>query len=76
MIVDHERAWLRLKAVIVAKRAHGQKDLLAEMARIEVECEVNEPGFDPTPHTPVDSGPAPIQPARVRGRALVRDGTH
>jgi hypothetical protein len=38
MLVDYERAWLRLKAVIDEKRSHGQRDLHAAMAKLEVEC--------------------------------------
>lgn len=41
-LVDYERAWLDFKRVIVAKPSHGKRDLLAEMARIEVESEVPE----------------------------------
>jgi hypothetical protein len=50
-VVDHERAWLAFKKVITAKASHGQRELLAEMARIEIECEVPEgqEGFDGTP---------------------------
>lgn len=42
MLVDHEKAWQRFKAVVASKSSHGQKDLLAEMSRIEVECGVEE----------------------------------
>ena len=38
MLVDYERAWLRLKRVIGEKRSHGQKDLAVAMADLEVEC--------------------------------------
>ena len=50
-VVDHERAWLALKKVVTSKRSHGQRDLLAEMTRIEIECAVPEgqEGFDGTP---------------------------
>jgi hypothetical protein len=49
MLVDYERCWLALKREIVAKKSHGQRDLLTAMAQIEVESELDEPGFDPGP---------------------------
>ncbi len=54
MLVDYERAWLRLKEEIVRKPAHGQRDLLTAMAVIEVESRITEgdEGFDPTPLRP------------------------
>jgi hypothetical protein len=48
-VIDYERAWIRLKAVIVEKGSHGQRDLLAEMGRIEVECAAADDSFDPGP---------------------------
>jgi hypothetical protein len=36
VLVDHEAAWLALKAAVAQKSHHGQRDLLAEMARLEV----------------------------------------
>lgn len=36
-LVDHERAWLYLKAHIAAKRQHGAAELSEVMARLEVE---------------------------------------
>lgn len=36
--IDYERAWVAFKRVVLAKNSHGQRDLLAEMARIELEC--------------------------------------
>lgn len=38
MLVDYERAWLRLKRVVSEKRSHGQRDLALAMANLEVEC--------------------------------------
>jgi len=63
-VVDHERAWLALKKVVTAKKSHGQRDLLSEMARIEIECEVPEDqeGFDGAPpvhHSSKSSEPPP-----------------
>lgn len=37
MSFDAERAWRQLKAAIVDKPHHGSRDLLATMARLEVE---------------------------------------
>jgi hypothetical protein len=53
MIVDHERAWLELKVYLASKNSHGQRDLLAQMGKIEVACRVpeGERGFDPEPLT-------------------------
>jgi hypothetical protein len=49
--VDYERAWLVLKAHVLSKASHGQRDLLQVMARAEVDSQVPEDqeGFDPTP---------------------------
>jgi hypothetical protein len=51
VIVDYEKAWLELKAYIVQKNSHGQRDLLARMSRVEVACRLpeGERDFDPTP---------------------------
>lgn len=51
MLVDHEVAWLKLKALIASKSSHGKKDLLVAMGEIEVESMVPEgqEGFDPRP---------------------------
>lgn len=51
MIVDYEKAWLELKAHVVSKNSHGQRDLLSQIARIEVKCRLpeGERNFDPTP---------------------------
>jgi hypothetical protein len=51
VIVDYERAWLELKAYIVLKNSHGQRDLLARMSHVEVACRLpeGERDFDPTP---------------------------
>jgi hypothetical protein len=42
MLIDHERVLLDLKRSIAAKSHHGQRDLLAEIARLEVENVVEE----------------------------------
>lgn len=42
MLVDCERVLLLLKQHIASKNSHGQRDLLAEIARLEVECRVDE----------------------------------
>lgn len=51
MVVDHERAWLRLKEHVLEKRSHGTSELLERMAALEVECAVpeGEEGFSPLP---------------------------
>ena len=51
MLVDYERSWLRLKQHVLSKNSHGQRELLAAMARAEVECAIpeGEEGFDPAP---------------------------
>lgn len=36
MLVDYERLVLELKALIASKPHHGQRELLAEIARLEV----------------------------------------
>lgn len=50
-VVDYELAWLRLKAHVDGKNSHGTSQLLRDMARIEVACELPEAeqGFDPRP---------------------------
>jgi hypothetical protein len=41
-VVDHERAWLRLKEHVLEKRSHGTSELVERMAELEVECAVPE----------------------------------
>jgi len=43
VLVDHERVLLLLKQEIAAKPSHGQRDLLAAIARFEAQCAVEEP---------------------------------
>jgi hypothetical protein len=66
VIVDYERAWLELKAAIVEKNSHGQRDLLSTMSRIEVQCRLpeGERNFDPTP---LEQRPA-VRPLREAAR--------
>lgn len=52
MLVDYERAWLALKVLVLDKRSHGQKDLLAAMARVEVESKLEEGAYPPPLSTP------------------------
>lgn len=73
MIVDYERSWLRLRELILEKRSHGQDELLAQMARIELENELpeSEEGFDARPlrrRTRASDTPA-VEPA-ANGREL------
>ena len=42
MIIDYERAWTDLKAQVLSKKSHGQRDLLTHMAQIEIDCRVPE----------------------------------
>jgi hypothetical protein len=68
VVVDYERAFLRLREHLLTKRSHGQDELLREMTRIELECELleSEEGFDARPPRRVVSAsdqPA-LEPAR------------
>lgn len=51
MIVDYEKAWVEMKAHLLSKNSHGQRDLLTRMAQIEIDCRVPEEFrvFDPGP---------------------------
>lgn len=51
MIIDYERAWTDLKAQVLSKNSHGQRDLLTQMAQIEIACRVPEElrAYDPGP---------------------------
>lgn len=46
MLVDHERVLVELKAVIAAKPSHGQRDLLAEIGRLEAEHRTTAEEFE------------------------------
>jgi hypothetical protein len=50
VIVDYERAWLELKAHVVSKNSHGQRDLVSTMTHIELDCRLpeGERNFDDT----------------------------
>ena len=52
MIIDYERAWTDLKAQVLSKNSHGQRDLLTRMAadrdRLPC-CPKNSAAFDPGP---------------------------
>lgn len=50
-VVNHERAWVRLKEVVLSKNSHGQRDLLHAISTLEVECVIpeSEEGFDERP---------------------------
>lgn len=60
-VFDAERAWLRLKGVIVQKGSHGRTGLLTEMARIEVECSLED--------TDRQFTESPVRLSRDRGAA-------
>jgi len=70
VIVDHEKAWIEMKAYIISKNSHGQRDLLTQMARIEIDCRVpeEERAYDPTP-APTHSRPAdrPLREVTAHG---------
>lgn len=59
-VVDYERAWLRLKAHLKTKPAHGANDLIRHMTDLEIDSEIPEAGeaFDsrplPRPHQASD----------------------
>lgn len=86
MSVDCDRCWIALKAYVVSKRSHGAKDLLAEMARIEVESQVP----DAPPQTyrftthypavrPLPGGPDVVSASRDGDEPIpltARGGTH
>lgn len=42
MVVDYERAWTRLQAIVASKTQHGREPLLTDMATIAAECQVPE----------------------------------
>lgn len=66
--VDYERAFLRMKEVVLSKNSHGQRDLLTAMSRIEVESQVPEgqEGFDATPLPVREAHSTPSDDAPVR----------
>jgi hypothetical protein len=51
VVVDYERAYLRLREHVLTKRSHGQDELLRVMTEVEIECELSESeeGFDTRP---------------------------
>lgn len=67
MIVDYERAWLELKAHIVSKNSHGQRDLISTMTHIEVDCRLpeGERNFD---GTTVERSTSAVRPLREAAR--------
>lgn len=67
MEIDYEAAWMALKASILEKRSHGQKDLLADMSRLEVENAVPA-GLASVPPRPVN-GSSTLPPRRVAASA-------
>jgi hypothetical protein len=66
MLVDYERAWLKLKRVVSEKRSHGQRDLALAMANLEVECMLDndEPPPEATATRPLSAADtsAPVMP--------------
>lgn len=70
-VVDYERAWLRLKAHVDTKNSHGTRDLLREMTKIEVSCEIPEGSelFDARP-LPVRSTSSDDDPRDLEERQV------
>lgn len=52
MLVDHERVLLGIKEKILEKRSWGSKELFLEIARLEVEHQLDGDVSDPTVLTP------------------------
>jgi len=67
MLVDYERLVLELKAVIAAKPHHGQRELLAELGRLEV---ANTIGLQQT------DGDNPIAAASSNGTPILNIHRH
>ncbi len=44
--VDYERAWREIRRVVLEKPSHGQRDLLAHMARIETDSERDQSAYE------------------------------
>lgn len=61
-VIDYERAWVELKAHIVSKNSHGQRELLTRMAEVEIDCRVpeGERGYE--------DGPTPLRARAPRSR--------
>ena len=75
MIIDYERAWTDLKSYVLSKNSHGQRDLLRQMAQVEIDCRVPEEfrGFDPDP-LPSRQNPTNRKPAARALREVTRHG--
>jgi hypothetical protein len=63
--VDFESAWVDLKAYVMSRASHGQRDLLREITRIEIDRRIpeGEEGFSDLPllrrrRTPAERAPA------------------
>lgn len=63
MEIDYEAAWMALKASILEKPSHGQRDLLASMGRLEVEHAVPA-GAASLPPRPSTNGHSSHPPRR------------
>jgi hypothetical protein len=66
MLVDYERAFLELRSSLLAKNSWGQRELLALLTRIEVDCRLSEGerDFDPLPFRSKPS----VEPLREAAR--------
>lgn len=68
MEVDYEAAWAEMKAHVLSKRSHGQDQLLAKMARLELDQRVPA-GAASLPSHPHGSASRPPRGVRAPGRA-------
>jgi hypothetical protein len=74
MLIDHERVLLLLKQEISAKPSHGQRDLLAAIARLEGECALDEPLMERHLRLLVAATRDHLEPADGGPRVDRRDG--
>lgn len=69
MLVDYERAFLELRAQLLSKNSWGQRELLALLTRVEVDCRLpeGERDFDPTPIPRKQPATAPLREVARHG---------
>lgn len=75
MLVDYQEVVLRLTQEIASKKSHGQRDLLASIARLEAECAVPESLVERQLRLVVAAIGDHLMPAPSRPRVDGRDGT-
>jgi hypothetical protein len=66
--IDYELAWADLKAEVLRKPSHGQRDLLAKMGELEVLHRTPSGAASLPPH-PATNGHSTTGAARVAARA-------